>query len=214
MGSNPELDVIGALIDGSPRCNHRSGGVIIRQGDVSGHVVVILDGQVKVRRIEKNGEGRILAFLGPDELIGRSGVLEGRRRFAQVEALGRCKVAVVPAQKYLALTNQVPRYRHVAAHIRERLVAVEIIQGDADPLTRLAFALARIAESCRLGGGPTAKAELRCSRTDLGRHLGMNRNNLSSLLKELEGVGVYAARSRITITDLQALREIAGELEI
>jgi CRP-like cAMP-binding protein len=214
MNTTPEREVWDELITNSRRIRYRIKEFILRQGEPGNHVVIILDGQVKVQRVESNGECNVLAFRGSQEVLGRTAVLWRRRRFASVEALTSCQVACVPADVYCTAMARTALAAQAVAHAHERLLESMVVQGNGHPCTRLAFAVARLSERSQGDARPDERAMLCFTRLDLSRHLGVGRNTLSELLKQLEPFGVDTGRNSITIRDLPALRAFASELEI
>ncbi len=64
-----------------------AGAVLMRQGDPSLSLFVILSGRVRVDRTTGSTETMRLAELGPDEIVGEMGVLDAEPRTATVTAL-------------------------------------------------------------------------------------------------------------------------------
>ncbi|WP_329082200.1 Crp/Fnr family transcriptional regulator [Streptosporangium sp. NBC_01469] len=214
MNTTPEQEFKKELIAGSRWVHYRADTFLLRQGELGDKVVFILDGQVKVERSEPDGKCSILAFRGPGEILGRTAVLRSCRRFASVEALKPCKVAVISADAYLEFMAKSSLAVQVAQHAQGRLIESMIVQGKDHPLARLVFALTCLADRNWNGVGLAAQVVLHATRTDLGRHLRVGRNTVSTLLGQLEGFGVEAHRNAITITDLPKLRAVAEKLGI
>lgn len=214
MNTTPEQKFKEELIAGSRWTHYRADTFLLRQGELGDKVVIILDGQVKVQRSEPDGKFSVLAFRGPGEILGRTAVLRGCRRFASVEALKPCKVAVISADAYRKFTEKSSLAVQVAQHAQERLIESMTVQGKDHPLTRLVFALTRLADRNWNGAELTAQVVLHATRTDLGSHLRVGRNTISTLLGQLEDFGVEAHRNTITITDLPRLRAVAKKLGI
>lgn len=71
---------------GRPR-SFAKGGVLVRQGEVAETVHVIVRGRVRVERAHPAlVEPLVLAELGPDEVVGEMGVLDGEPRSASAVA--------------------------------------------------------------------------------------------------------------------------------
>nr|BFE29929.1 Crp/Fnr family transcriptional regulator [Actinomadura rugatobispora] len=194
--------------------NYRRGDLMIRQGDVASSVVMVLEGHVKVWRVLGSGKSDVLAFRGRHDVIGRTAVLYGRPRSAYVEALERCRVALVPGASYLALMERHGFMGRVSEDIRERLAETIAVRGGSDVSAQLAFVLTRILDRQRAGGfcdpGPVA---LHSTQEDLGCHLGIGRNSVSSGLRQLESMGVRRRRGRIEILDNEKLRKLARTVQ-
>jgi CRP/FNR family cyclic AMP-dependent transcriptional regulator len=72
---------------GRPRV-FKSGDVLMRQGEQGDAMHVILSGRVRVERTPPGETGpRLLAELGPNDVVGEIGVLDGGPRTATVTAL-------------------------------------------------------------------------------------------------------------------------------
>jgi CRP-like cAMP-binding protein len=215
MNVVPERSLITDLLKCSQFRNFRSGDLLLRQGDAASSVVIVLEGQVKVWRAQSNGRSEVLAFRGRRDLIGRTAVLYGRPRSAYVEALARCRVALVPGACYLALIDQHGLKDRVAGDVRERLAESIAVRSGSDASSRLAFVLTRIIDR-QSAADPCASGPVVLSSTleDLGRHLGMGRNSISQQLAQLENMGVRKRRGRIEILDNEKLRRLARTVQV
>ncbi|HEV8468755.1 MAG TPA: cyclic nucleotide-binding domain-containing protein [Candidatus Limnocylindria bacterium] len=76
-----------ALAMRGQRRRYAAGEVLMRQGDPSEVMHVVLTGRVRVER-EQSDEGKVLlAEIGPNEVIGEMGVLDHAPRSATVTAM-------------------------------------------------------------------------------------------------------------------------------
>jgi len=76
-----------ALASRGQRRRYASDEVLMRQGDPSEVMHVVLSGRVRVER-DQTGEGTVLlAELGPNEVVGEMGVLDHAPRSATVTAM-------------------------------------------------------------------------------------------------------------------------------
>ncbi len=64
-----------------------AGDVLMRQGEASQTLFVILSGLVRVERMLPNDQQVLLANLGPAEVVGEMGLLDGALRSATVTAV-------------------------------------------------------------------------------------------------------------------------------
>jgi CRP-like cAMP-binding protein len=80
-------DALEALASRGARRRHAAGEVLMRQGEPSRALYVILSGRVSVDRATEPGTTVRLAELGPNEVVGEIGVLDGEPRTATVTAL-------------------------------------------------------------------------------------------------------------------------------
>ncbi|MFI9201510.1 Crp/Fnr family transcriptional regulator [Streptomyces sp. NPDC053048] len=190
--------------------DHRSGDVLLRQGDRGTHVLVLCGGVVKVSRVERDGRVRVLAFRGGGDVVGEAAVIEeDETRLASVEAIADCRVSVVNKREFLDFRDRhdltEALHRHTAMRWRE---ATRV--GDGDSRTRLAGALLALASAAGRASSP-AGVEVAVTRLDLAQYLGISRNTVSTTMQSFGDRIVRAERKSITIRDAAALRSIAGD---
>ena len=81
-------DALASLAKLAQRRTFRAGSVIVRQGDSSESVFVIVQGHVKVERMMRDfPQPVVLAELGRGEIVGEMGLLDGQPRSATVTAI-------------------------------------------------------------------------------------------------------------------------------
>jgi CRP/FNR family transcriptional regulator, cyclic AMP receptor protein len=90
------------LLDISRRGRKRrflAGTVIMEQGAESDHVHFLLKGSVKIERGVRGQEPRMVAELGPGEIVGEMGILHGSPRTATVTALDDLETLELTAEE-------------------------------------------------------------------------------------------------------------------
>ncbi|MBS1717421.1 MAG: cyclic nucleotide-binding domain-containing protein [Armatimonadetes bacterium] len=80
---------------------HLAGEMIIRQGEKSGDLVLILDGKANV--ITQGGEK--IAEAGPGNMLGEVALIDDMPRSADVVCIGQTKIARFPALAFRSLLN-------------------------------------------------------------------------------------------------------------
>jgi hypothetical protein len=85
-----------------------AGARLMEEGEPADYVMVILGGQVEVRRNE-NGRERVLAIRGVGELVGEAGALQISVRSATVVALDLIWALVVQTRDFAAFLTAHPR---------------------------------------------------------------------------------------------------------
>lgn len=82
------------------------GEFLFRQGeDPVHHMFAILDGEVEIDR-----DGRVLAVLGPSDLVGEMALIDAKPRSASAKALAAVRAAVVTEKRFLFLVQQHPSF--------------------------------------------------------------------------------------------------------
>ena len=77
-----------------------AGEIVFHRGDPASHVFCVLTGSVE---IETAGAGVVLNRLGPGEMFGEIGVIEGRPRTATVRAAQACALLAIDQSDFLGL---------------------------------------------------------------------------------------------------------------
>ena len=90
---NEQLDHIAAA--GSVQ-SLRRGLVLFEEGAEAHEFFLVLDGLIAIAQESDDGRESLLALMGPGELFGELGFLDGHNRSAQARALEESRVLVVP----------------------------------------------------------------------------------------------------------------------
>jgi hypothetical protein len=72
----------------------RAGEALVEQGEQGGELYLLFDGVLSVEQ-----DGQQVAEVGPGAILGEMALLEGGRRTATLQAVTRCRVAVVPGDR-------------------------------------------------------------------------------------------------------------------
>lgn len=195
--------------DGRPR-RYRPGDVLMRQGDAAEHVTVLMTGQVKITRLEPDGEEVLLAVRGAGEVLGEISVFDGRPRSATVEALRPCTTRILPAPAFRRFIEERGLYRRLIAHVVARLREGEDRFAELAVLSaaeRLVGMLLKLAELMPAGEAPS----FGLTQQDLARAIGVSRSAVAYELSRLRSLGVVrTARRQIVVQDLDRLRALAS----
>lgn len=76
------------------------GEILFREGAASDAVYIIEDGDVQITKAEPDGKSVILATIGPPQMIGEMGVLDGTPRSATARAGRPCRLKVIPKDDF------------------------------------------------------------------------------------------------------------------
>jgi CRP/FNR family transcriptional regulator, cyclic AMP receptor protein len=197
---------------GTVRC-YPSGEALIRQGEATSHLVVLLAGSVRLVVTTRDGRQTILALRRTGEVVGEQAGLCGDQREATVVAAEATRGLVVTWQAFLTLMREWPRITHlmleiVSSRLREADTVRAMFGGEV--AARLALVILDLAE--RFGRRSRDGLEVHTvSQDDLGMLVGASRETVSRALSELRCAGaVRTGRRRIVVTDLAALRVAAG----
>ncbi|MFC5748352.1 cyclic nucleotide-binding domain-containing protein [Actinomadura rugatobispora] len=87
---------------------YSAGAVLWHEGEVAGHLLVILSGYVRVSVI-RDGHERIIATRGPGDIIGERAALLLRQRSAGIVALDVVRTLCMTTQQFAAFLSDHPR---------------------------------------------------------------------------------------------------------
>ncbi|GAA4601056.1 Crp/Fnr family transcriptional regulator [Actinoallomurus liliacearum] len=193
---------------------YATGTLLCSQGADPDHVLIILDGWVKVTAGRADGQEVMLAIRGPSDTIGESGWLNGRPRSANVKALGRVRALAIPAEQFASFLNSHAHAAQVLARVMvgrmddaDRRMTSQV--GTSGPKL-LALLLLDLAERYGVPGGGTVTLPLPLTQQELATMIGRARETVARALTvwRREGI-VVTRRMRIVILRLDALHDIA-----
>jgi CRP-like cAMP-binding protein len=169
--------------------------VIHRRGERAGSLVVILSGQLEIRRPLENGDEAKVRTVGSGAVIGLSPAL-GAAHSADVVAAVESEVLVIPASALREAFRKDPQIAvrailQLAAWLADVTDELESLRA-SDVFDRTRRKLYQLAKGQR---------ELRITHEELAAHVGASRANVSRALKRLEKAGtVRLGRGRVVMT--------------
>lgn len=207
------LDELAAL--GSLRKLSR-GEFLMRRGDPSNYVSLLLDGTLEASVMHRDGHRHLVGLMVPGDINGLVGLVDGQQHINDLVARGDITSLMLPTDGVRRLRAREPALvfaceRYLA--FRSRLLYERI---SADPAQRLEVRVARMLQMMSTLWG-TAKAEgveldVKLSQTDIADWLGMSRQRVNFVLKKLEAEGLIAlGYSAITVRRPGALQELAQD---
>lgn len=158
-------------------------------GDAGDSCALIDDGLLKVHSISSAGNERILAILGPGDLVGELSMIDGAPRSASVTAIRTSTLRIVSRSLFDAIAAAHPDvYRHLTLLLARRLRAIDdtLTAGSLLPLKgRTATALLGLADAFGkdVGGGRILISQ-KFTQSDLAGMAGIARENASRILQE------------------------------
>jgi CRP/FNR family transcriptional regulator, cyclic AMP receptor protein len=188
------------------RVSYGRGGVMIRQSDPAGFVLVILKGQVKVSTAASNGRQVLLTIRGPGDVLGDVAVFDGGSQPATIAALTQVDAVLVRRTDFLGYLDRNP------ARMRELLAAMagqvresgrrRLESGAYTVLSRMAMFLFDHVE-----GGYVA-----IHQSELADAIGATREATVKALRTLREHGLLRTeRGRIAIPNLDVLHGLVSQ---
>jgi len=189
------------------------GDIIFRRGDPGDRLTVIVSGRIKIANITADAKEVVLNFLDPGDINGEIAVLDGNARSADAIALEDCEVFVIFARDLMpVLTDHPQAMLEIMQILCQRLRAVSAIVEDATLAMRgrVAKGLLRLATQHGRTGKRGIRLQLALSQKELGKYLGLSRENVSRQLRRLKDDNVIAMEGpQVVILDQAGLTAIA-----
>lgn len=179
-----------------PERVYRKDEAIFREGDPAESLHVVAKGRVKLVRLTPDGRERILAIVGPDDLIGEA-FLEGDADYrADAVALGEVVTCPMSRAQFLQLARQAPTFVLSFAEILAQNLfrcRDQLAGGYAPIKVRVAQALV---EQARRFGRPDAadadwlELETELRHEEIASMIGATRVSVSTAIADLRQEGL------------------------
>ncbi|MEU5692506.1 Crp/Fnr family transcriptional regulator [Actinosynnema sp. NPDC020468] len=188
--------------------DYPAGAVICHEGEVTGHVLVILHGLCRVSAHSSNGHERLLAVRGAGDIVGERSAVDGLPRSATVSALVPLRALVVSASGFAGLCQRHPRIAWAVLKVvitRQRDTDRQRVQYTGSATQRVAAVLIDVA----LRRGIADQGEVSLSQEELASTVGTSRESLVRVLRTLREEGIISTgRRKIDILRLDRLHEL------
>lgn len=182
------------------------GREIYRPGDRADRVYLLKSGTVKLARRSEDGKEFILHFLRPGDLFGELCIADRPVRTETATTLEDAFVCTIDGDDFERfLTRHPSLILRVARIIRERKERLEERLVDLvakDVRTRLAHALAALADDFGRRDDDGIRIDLRLTQSDLAHLVGSTRETTSTVFNEFRRAGLVDSEGR-TIRVLQ-----------
>jgi CRP-like cAMP-binding protein len=191
----------------------RRGSVLCRRGEPLPGVIALAYGALKLTLRRRDAEEKVIRFLGAGETFGEAAALHDLPCPVDVVSLADSTLVLIPP---LPLRGLIETDRQFTNNLLRQLadkflgLLAEIETGlQRNALQRLAFYLHVLAEP---NGSPDRwLARLPASKTAVAARIGITKETMSRILRELTGRGLIAVeRGDIVILDRAGLAQAAG----
>lgn len=200
---------------GRPR-RYRRGAPIIIEGDHSDTVFVLVAGRVKVTVVTADGREILLAVQGPGELLGEFEAVdpESGPRAATNVALEPVECRQITGEEFRDLLDTHPRIPLTllrwTIHRLKWADRRRIDAASSDTTHRLARFLLELADNPSHADPSRVEIEIPLTQEELASLITASRDTVVRAITSLRSRRLIAtARRRITILDINALREFA-----
>jgi len=190
---------------------------LFHQGDPAGHVVVLIEGWVKVTSTSRAGKEALLALRGPGDILGDLAAVDGLPRSATVTALFPVTARVIDGQAFVkAVTDNPPAaralLRHLARGLREsdrRRLEFVSASGSA----RLAALLLQLADQHGRATPSGVVIDLPLSQRELATAAAISREAVARTIRALRERDLIRTRHRgVVLRSPEVLRSLARDV--
>lgn len=168
------------------------GEFVVRAGESTDSLYILLTGRAKVTNSDEEGREIILAMLGPGESFGEMGLIDGSPRSADVVALEASELLVLGKDEFqrcmkdnfqvaLKLMQVLVRRLREADRKIESLALLDVYGRVA----RLLLEMAELDDGKRI-------VKRKISKQDMARMIGASREMVSKVVRDLELSGYIA----------------------
>ncbi len=198
----------------TPRVYER-GTYLFLEGDAPTHVIVILEGMVKLTRSVADGRSVVIELRAEGDIIGELGPVDHRPRSTAAAAVSAVEALTVPAETFRHLVHQRPGLAwELLAMLAERLrqsTQRQLEAGTSDAVTRLAGRLVELAAwGHRVGEDGSLALASSLTQQELAEWVGVSRDAVVLAFRQLRKLRlVETGRQQIRILDLAALEAFA-----
>ena len=185
------------------------GAVMCVEGDPNTHVFVLVDGWVKIVGVTSDGHELTLALRGRGDTVGEVAGETTGYRTATVQAVGTVRALIMPYERFSSFLDAHDgadrAYRRMVTrrwNDAESMLRARSVTSGAQ---RLAGLLLELADS-------ELQTAMTLTQEELASLTGASRATVTRALSNWRRRGIIRTSQRdITITDLGALRKIAGQ---
>jgi CRP/FNR family cyclic AMP-dependent transcriptional regulator len=190
---------------------YRAGSIVMNEGDVSGRVLMIQSGRIKVYSVAESGHETLLAIRTSGDLVGELSAIDGQPHSATVSALDHVQAIVLSASRFREFLATHPNASQQLLHdIASRLRDADrkrVEFGAFDSVGRVAARLVEMAERFGTPVEGGVRIDIGMSQDDLASWIGCARESVAKALRQLRERGwVTTNRRAFVVSDLDALR--------
>jgi len=188
------------------------------EGDPATHLYVLVDGWVKILSVTADGQERVLALRGNGDVVGElAGEMSGHRT-ATLQAIDLVHALIVGYERFTSFLDANPGAAHAYRHVMTQrwgdaagLLRRHPLTSGAQRLAALLLELAGRHGTVTEGTGDQIDVAMPLSQEELASLAGTSRATVARAFKSWRDRGfVRTGQKHIIITDLGALRKIAG----
>lgn len=189
------------------------GNVILMEDEIGSALFIIINGKVKVSRLDETGREVILSILGAGEVFGEMSLLDGMKRSATVSAIMDTEVLIIYRDDFLNLLNKHPQIaisllKELTQRLRKANMQIKSLSlKDAEG--RIGCVLVALADDLgRMYKGHVIVDGLP-TQQDLANMAGTSRETVSRVLSKFEKNGLIKIEGkRLIILEYEKMKQM------
>jgi CRP-like cAMP-binding protein len=204
-----ELDTLAELAKSAAWKVYPPDTVIFWEGDIETNLFYLQYGWLKVVKINSDGRGQILRFLGPGEIFNEIGVFARRPNPATAIALEEAGVWLIPRHAFEQILFAHPQTAlQIMENMADRFISLVELTADLSLRTVEARLAKLLLEQATEDVIPRRRWS---TLTEMAAHLGTVPDVLSRAMRELSRAGLIEMdKQQIRILNREALAERAN----
>jgi len=184
---------------------------LFRQGDPATAFFIVIDGWIKLYRINVSGEETVIHILTRGDSFAEAVAFTSARFPATAEAVTDARIVRIPANHIVACIRESPdialaMIASTSLHLHRLVRQVEQLKAQSG-VQRVAEFLASLAPVDR---GPCAIA-LPYDKVLIAARLGLTPASLSRTFAKLKSIGVAVNAAHVAVSDVAKLRGLAAD---
>jgi CRP/FNR family transcriptional regulator, cyclic AMP receptor protein len=192
------------------------GAVMCVEGDPATHVFVLVDGWVKILGVTIDGHEMVLALRGRGDTVGEMAGETTGYRTATVQAVGTVRALIVAYEKFSSFLDAHAgadrAYRRMVTRRWNNAESMLRARSVTSGAQRLAVLLLELADRRDSEPDREVRMAMTLTQEELASLTGASRATVTRALSNWRRRGIIRTSPRdITVTDLGALRKIAGQ---
>jgi CRP/FNR family cyclic AMP-dependent transcriptional regulator len=187
-----------------------AGATVFQRGDIADAVYLVVPGQLRISVGSANGRELAFRVIGPGDIVGEMGVLDGGRRSADLRQSVMLGLSRSALQTLLATRPAIASgiIAFLCGRLRETSEQMEALALQTVE-ARLARLLLRLAHAGDRDLQQDVTLALDMSQTEIATLIGASRPKVNVAFRELEQRGAIRRTGRNLQCRIQALEEVA-----
>jgi CRP/FNR family cyclic AMP-dependent transcriptional regulator len=175
------------------------GSTVVRSGDATDSLYVLISGRAKVTNTDEEGREIILAWLGPGEFFGEMGLIDGSPRSANVVAAETCELLFLDKdslqqcmQENFQVTMKLMKILVLRLREADRKIESLALLDVYGRVARLLLDMSEAVEGHRV-------VKKKMSKQDMAKMIGASREMVSKFMRDLELSGYIRIENDLVV---------------